>query len=251
LAAKQIILDGKVLEGTDQYGEWGVHTFEGWWDSPDVKTEQIARPKADGDFNLPVYYQARYPTLTGIFIADSEAKMFDGMNRFSALLRQPGRLQVVGYGPTQWADVQRASKNPITPQTDRVCLWQVRVKAPDPRKFGDSKTIAVATGAPVTAFHRGNYPATPSFIIRGDIPLGYTITVDGWNYTVTKALQTGRPHRLDYNNGRLYVDGILTQNSLGNTNIATIPPGKTIGVGLYATGAGSGSADMTIVDTYI
>lgn len=252
MAGKRITLDGQVLEGTDQYGEWGVHTFEGWWDSPDVKTRQVERPVGtDGDLDTPVDYQARYPTLTGIFIADSEAKMFEGMNRFSSLLQKPGRLEVAGYGRNQWATVKRTSGLIITPQTDRVCLWQARVKAPDSRKYGGSWTFVVATGAPINAFHRGTYPATPSFIIRGDIPLGYTITVNGWNYTVTKALQTGKPHRIDYNDGDLYVDGVLTQNSLGNTNVEAIPPGPGVGVGLYATGAGSGSADMTVFDTYI
>jgi hypothetical protein len=252
LAAKQIILDGKVLEGTDQYGEWGVQSLEGWWDSPDQKSEQTDRPQGiDGEFTLPVDYKARYVTPMGIFIADSEEKMFMGMNRFSAMLRQPGRLQVVGYGPDQWADVQRSSGLTITPETDRICRWQVRVKAPDPRKFGNSVTMAVATGSPVTAFHRGNYNAMPKFIVRGDMPGGWTLTVNGWNYTVTKPLVTGQPHRVDYNNGRLYVNGVLSQGNLGNTNTTPIPPGQSVGVGLYPVTTGSGSADMTIVDTYI
>jgi hypothetical protein len=252
LAGKRITLDGQVLEGFDEYGEWGVHTFEGWWDSPEPKERQVERPVgSDGDMDTPVDYKARYPTLTGIFIADSEAKMFEGMNRFSALLQQPSTLEVVGYGRTQWATVKRASGLVITPRTDRVCIWQARVKADDPRKYGASRTFAVATGSPVTAFHRGTYPASPSFIIRGSMPGGYTITVDGWNYTVTKPLVTGFPHRIDYNDGDLYVNGTLTQNSLGNTNLRTIPPGPGVGVGLYPVSTGSGSADMTVWDTYI
>jgi hypothetical protein len=252
LAGKQIKLDGKVLDCPDEYGDWGVHHFEGWWDSPDAKTKQVERPVgADGDLDTPVDYAARYPSLTGIFIANSEALMFEGMNRFSSLLQQPGVLEVNGYGRDQWANVRRTSQLIITPQTDRVCLWQAKLKAVDPRKFGRSRTFAVAVGAPVNAFHRGTYPASPSFIIRGDMPGGYTITVDGWDYRVTKALQTGKPHRLDYNDGDLYVNGTLTQNSLGNTNLRTIPPGPGVGVGLYPVTTGTGSADMTVWDTYI
>jgi len=64
-------------------------------------------------------------------------------------------------------------------------------------------------------------------------------------------LVTGQPHRVDYNNGRLYVNGVLSQGNLGNTNTTPIPPGQSVGVGLYPVTTGSGSADMTIVDTYI
>jgi hypothetical protein len=91
----------------------------------------------------------------------------------------------------------------------------------------------------------------PSFIVRGDMPGGWTLTVNGWNYTVTKPLVSGAPHRVDYNNGRLFVNGTLSQGNLGNTNTTPIPPGQSVGVGLYPNSTGTGSADMTITDTYI
>lgn len=249
--AKQILLDGKVLEGTDMYGEWGVHTFEGWWDSPDVKTEQIERPGADGDFDSPVYYQARYPTLTGIFIANSEALMFEGMNRFSGLLRQRGRLQVVGYGVPQWADVKRASGLVITPQTDRVCLWQARVKAPDSRKYGKSQDF-VRTNGVVSVFHRGNYDAKPTVVVRGSAPGGYRLNGPGGKqYKVTRALVTGIPHRIEFNDGRLRVDGNLVSTGVDSADVWPVPPGQNVDFDINVNSGGTAEATITITDTYI
>lgn len=247
--AKQILLDGKVLEGTDMYGEWGVHTFEGWWDSPDAKAEQTPRPGADGDFVLPVYYQARYPTLTGIFIAESESKMFDGMNRFSALLRNPGRLQVVGYGPTQWANVRRTSALVITPRSDRVCLWQAKVKAPDSRKYGNTRDFVLSGNGDVSVFHRGTYDAHATVVIRGVAPGGYTLWGPGGkNYTVTRPLVDGVPHRVEFNDGLLRVDGVLLPNA-GQSDVWAIPPGPATTFGFSTSG--TAAVTITVTDTFI
>jgi hypothetical protein len=223
--------------------------LEGWFDSPEVKGDTQDRPYQDGEFDLPIYNQARLVTVSGSLRAKSHAQLHEAGIFLTGAMS--GRFQVTGHGSTMWADVKRNSGIKFTPITDTFAQWQVRLKAVDPRKFGRAVTYAVATGSPVNVSHRGNYNAMPSFIIRGSMPGGYTITVDGWNYTVTRALVTGQPHRVDYNNGRLYVNGTLTQGNLGNTNRAPIPPGQSVGVGLYPVTTGSGSADMTILDTYI
>jgi len=240
---------GRTLSGPDRFGEWATTEIEGWWDSPEVKGDTAERPYQDGEFDLPTYNEARLITVNGHVRAKSHGHLHEAMNFFTGPMF--GRLTVSGHGVVQWADAKRNSGVKFTPVTDVFAQWQVRLKCVDPRKFGESKTVAVATGSPVTAFHRGNYNAMPKFIVRGDMPGGYTITVDGWNYTVTSALVTGAPHRIDYDNGKLYRNGVLTQGNLGNTNTAPIPPGKSVGVGLYPVTTGSGSADMTIIDTYI
>jgi len=223
--------------------------LDGFWDSPEIKGDTEDRPYQDGEFDLPVYNQARLVTATGNFHAASHQQLHEAMNFFTGPMS--GRLTVAGHGSIQWADAKRNGGVKFTPVTDVLAQWQVRLKCPDPRKFGESKTVAVATGAPISVFHRGNYNATPSFVVKGSMPGGYTITVNGWNYAVTLPLVSGKPHTVDYNNGRLYVNGVLAQNSLGNTNTTPIPPGISVGVGLYPMTTGSGTADMTITDTYI
>jgi len=228
--------------------------FAGWDDGVDMRIENTARPGAHGSFNLPVFQDARTVAISGSVFADSPRQLAQLRNRFAGLMAGglTGRIQVERYGAVQWADGRLASKPMFTERGGQNCAsFQIQLWCPDPRKYGESKTVAVATGSPVSVFHRGNYNATPSFIVRGDMPGGWTLTVNGWNYTVTKPLVTGAPHRVDYNNGRLYVNGVLNQGNLGNTNTTPIPPGQSVGVGLYPVTTGSGSADMTIVDTYI
>lgn len=223
--------------------------MDGWWDSPEIKGDTADRPYADGEFDLPTYNQARLITVSGNLHAAGHQQLHDAMNSLTGPLS--GRFQVAGHGAPIWAECKRNSGVKFTPVTDTFAQWQVRLKAVDPRKYGASTDFVAASGAPVEVFHRGNYGATPKFLIAGDMPGGYTLTVDGWDFTVSRAKVSGLNHRVDYNNGRLYVDGVLMSNALGNTNVTTVPPGKSVGFGLYPTAGGTGTATMTLVDTYI
>jgi hypothetical protein len=248
------------VAGLDFYGQGtdgliiGQDGFTGWDDGVDMRLEKVVRPYAHGSFNLPAFQDSRTIAISGVAIADSPRKLRQIRTRLTGLLADGGvgRVQVDHAGDVQWADCRLAAKTMFTEiGGNGIGSFQIQLWCPDPRKFGASVTTAVATGSPVQAFHRGNYNAMPSFVIRGDMPGGYTLTVNGWNYTVTKALVSGAPHRVDYNNGRLYINGVLNQGNLGNVNTTPIPPGQSVGVGLYPVTTGSGSADMTIIDTYI
>lgn len=246
--SEQITWAGRMLSGTDRFGEWITTNLDGWFDSPEVKGDAVEREGQDGEFDLPIQHRARLVTVSGHFRAAGHEQLHDAMNHFGA--PTVGRFTVAGHGPVMWADGKRNSGVKFTPITDTLAQWQVGLKFVDPRKYGNSKTFVLDAGATVQVHHRGNYGAMPKFVIRGDAP-SYTLTINGWNYAVSKALQTGKPHRIDYANGKLYVNGALTQNSLGNTNVTTIPPGASVGCGLFLTAGGTGSADMTVTDTYI
>lgn len=249
MVAKQITLGGKALDHRDEYGDWGVHTLEGWWDSPAAKGEEVPLPNADGDYNLPVHYEARYVTATGIYIADSEARMFHGMNRFSALLAAPSRLHVVGYGASQWADVVRTSQNVITPVTDTVCKWQLKMKARDPRKYGDTAQFPLS-GSYTNLFHRGSYLASPMVTVTGNAPGGYTIQEPGGvQYQVTGPLNPGQTHTIDFRTGVFRINGYIINGQTGVTDIWYIEPG--VAKGMRVTSAGVVNATATVVDTFI
>jgi hypothetical protein len=252
LATELIILDGQTLNGADRLGDWKTNSLEGWWDSPEPRGEEAERPQADGDFDLEVFYKARYVTITGRLRAETHEALHQGMNRFSALVQKRARLQVSGHGPAQWADVRRASGLSIAPVTDTFAHWQVRLKAVDPRKFGDLNTFTATPGAPTTVYHRGNYPALPKITVMGDTPNGYTLTVNGWSYTVSVPLVAGSPHVIDYNDGRLRIGGAVVQNSLGTTNTEYVWPGQSEQFSISrTTPAGSPVATMEVLNTYI
>jgi hypothetical protein len=245
-----VTLNGQALHGVDSFGHFLTTQLEGYFDSAPPKLQDTAREWQDGDYDLPVRYGSRPVTIGGRVICASESAAVQARNRLAGLVQGKVRLQVMDQGEATWADVKLTEPASVK-RTGRMVRFQYHLKAPDARRYGNTQVLAVATGSPIGVSHRGTYNATPSFIVRGDMPGGWTLTVDGWDYTVTRALVTGAPHRVDYNNGRLYVNGTLTQGNLGNTNRAPIPPGVTVGVGLYPVSTGSGSADMTITDTFI
>lgn len=246
---EQITWAGRTLSGVDRFGKWSTTEIEGWWDSPDTKGETEDRPNADGEFDLPVYNQARLVTVSGNVRTDGHGQMHEAMNFLTGPMS--GRLSVAGHGSVQWADMKRNSGVKFTPVTDTFAQWQVRLKAADPRKFGNTASFPLPAGATVSVFHRGNYPATPRITVSGSMSGGYTLTVNGANYIVTVPLVTGTPHVVDYNNGRLRINGAVVQNSIGNTNLATIPPGPAVAAGLFATSGGTGTATLELPDTYI
>lgn len=248
MAIENITLDGQKLSGNDQYGEWTTSTLDGWWSSPEPKGEQVARENADGDFDLPVHYEARYITIGGSLRAKGHEQQHAAMNRFTALVRKKARVQVLGHGAAQWVDVVRASGFKMEPLTDTYAQWQVRLKANDSYKYGDINRFSVPAGATEKLFHRGNSDAWPSFTVTGNMP-GYTLNVGGKAFTVTRALTSGS-HVVDFRDGRLRVNGTAVSGGVTTANLTPIPPGSGANFQLQPV-SGSGSAAVTVFDTYI
>lgn len=248
------------IAGLDFYGE-GLHElqikpdggFEGWDDGVDMRLENTARPQAHGSFDLPVFRDSRTVALSGNVFADSPEHLTQLQNSITGVLAGGQRdvIQVEQDGEVQWANCRLAAKTMFTREGTDWGTYQIQVWCPDSRKFGRAETYTAAVGAPLEVGHRGNYPATPSFVVRGNFPGGYTITLDGWNYTVTVPVTSGgSAHYIDYNTGHLVINGTIRQNSIGETNVTTVPPGKTVGFGLYPVTTGTGTAEMLLPDTY-
>lgn len=249
MAAESIILDGQKLSGEDHYGEWTATGLEGWWDSPEPKGESAPREGADGDFDTPLYYDARYVTITGSLRSANHEKQHQAMNRFAGLVQRKSRLQIVGHGAAQWSDVVRASGLKMAPVTDTYAQWQVRVKARDPRKYGERNRFSAESGVTVPIFHRGNYDAWPSFSISGNMPSGYGLRISGRVYSVTRPLTSGS-HFVDFRDGRLQVNGAYISGGVGAANVTSIPPGGGASFRLDPV-AGTGMATIDVFDTYI
>lgn len=239
-----------MLSGTDRFGEWTTSSLDGWWSSPEPKGHTEERENADGDYDLPVHYAARYVTIGGSVRTKGHAQQHQAMNRFTGLLRSKARLQVAGHGPIQWADVVRASSLKIEPVTDSYAQWQVRVKAPDARKFGDANVYTLAPNQTLPLFHFGNADASPVFEMTGDMPAGYTLWgPSNKTFVAPTAVSAARRHSLDMSEGLLKVNGNYWTGQVGNADLWTIPPGQQVNTGLTATG--TGTAKVTVYDTYI
>jgi len=252
--AEQITWAGRTLSGTDRFGEWVTQNdkFEGWWDSPDPKGESADRPNADGEFDLPVYSQARLITIGGNFHAKSHGQLHEAMNFFTGAMS--GRLTVAGHGSVQWADAKRNSGVKFTPVTDVFAQWQVRLKCVDPRKYGDMNTYTVPSStAYTTVFHRGNAVGYPTVVVAGSMPGGYVLQSSGGaEYRVTTALTSGNPHTIDMATGLLVRGGSVVSGGVTRADIWRIQGGSTAtNMRLQPITTGTATATVSMLDTYI
>lgn len=252
LATEGIQLDGQILSGEDRFGVWKTTgELDGWWSSPEPKGENISRTSADGDYDLPVDYEARYITLSGSLRARNHETQHAAINRFTALVRRRSLLQVDGHGDTQWANVVRAGAFKMEPRTGTYSVWQARVKAPDPCKYGRAQDF-VRTNGDVIVYHGGNYDAYPSIVVRGTAANGYHINGPGGKqYKVSRALMPGVPHRIEFKDGLLRVDGMLVPNGSPRSDVWPVPPGEDITFTVNVTNGGTAEGTITVTDTYI
>jgi len=240
---------GRTLSGVDRFGKWVCTSLDGWWDSPEVKGETSDRPNSDGEFDLPVYNEARLVTATGHLHAGSHAQLHEAMNFFTGAMA--GRFQASGHGSVQWADAKRNSGVKFTPVTDVFAQWQVRLKCVNPRKFGNSQDF-VRTNGTVSVFHRGNFNALPTVVVRGSAANGYRLNgPGGLQYKVTRALVSGIPHRIEFTDGRLRVNGTVVATGADSADVWPVPPGQSVDFDINVLSGGTAEATITVTDTYI
>ncbi|MDJ0321824.1 hypothetical protein [Pseudarthrobacter sp. PS3-L1] len=242
---------GRTLSGSDRHGVWTSEVPDGWWDSPDTKGEIVSRTNKDGDYILPIYNQARLVTFNGLLRAKSHEKLHQAGIFLTGAMT--GRAQVTDHGPTQWADAVRAGKIRFTPITDTLASWQVPLRCPDPRKYGEESKFTIPSLVSVTAYHRGNAPAYPSFVVAGSMPGGYTLTVGGSQFKVTEPLISGVSHGITFADGRLRIRGAVVHGGVGTAETPGIAAGTmpTVYLEPAAGSTGTATAFMTLTDTYI
>jgi hypothetical protein len=163
-----------------------------------------------------------------------------------------GRLKVQGHGPTLWADGRRNNGFQFLPITDKKATWQVRIKFNDPCQYGDTRTWEAAVGANAGGiFHHGNYNAVPRFLVVGNMPGGYRLTIKGQVFTVTKPLVAGQPHSIDYGDGRLRIGGAVVHGGLGYGFTPFVTPGLSTALSIEPLTTGTATVTLTLTDTYI
>lgn len=205
------------------------------------------RANADGEYDLPIFNQARLVTVGGNFYAKNHEQMHEAGNFLTAAML--GRLQVTMHGKTQWADAKRNSGIRFTPITDVIAQWQLRLKCPDPRKYGDTQSFPLSSEY-TNLFHWGNYRASPIVTVTGNAPGGYTIQEPGGvSYQVTGQLLPGQTHTVDFRTGVFRINGYIISGQTGITDIWYIEPGNA--KGMRVTSAGTVNATATVTDTFI
>ena len=241
-------IGGLTFSGGDGGEGFFIREWSGWWGGVDPKTDAVARPQADGDFDVPGFLEPRILTLTGRCHAKSAEYLEQYELRLSGLFGsgKSQRVMVDGPGGTQWADGRRAGSEFEIELWGAYAAYQLVVKFANPRKFGESRSF---TGTAPVAHHYGNFPATPVLTVTGASSGGYTISgPEGRSYVVTRALTSGTPHVIDMATGRLLIAGVVQVGAVSVAQTWAIPPGTKTSMSI--TG-GSAVLSVSVLDTYI
>ncbi len=252
-----IVIGGLQLHGRPGLGPLTVvkDGLDGWDDRVPLRGEQKAHPQGPGSYILPRYPDSRAPTIKGKVLAESflererEGLQLTGLGADGSL----ERIEVTKGGLTLWADayVDDVDVDPIHGSTYSdymLTLW-----CPDPLKYGESNTYTATVGGGQVAgiVNRGNYPATPQWLVQGSMPGGYVLYIMGQPFGVTRPLWSTLPHTIDYSDGRLRVDGVVVHHGLGTTYTPLVPPNVEAAISIAPLTTGNGTATLTLTDTYI
>lgn len=250
----QVTVDGRTLNSSDRYGDWKVLDWDGWTDSPERKLKSESRPLADGDYDADEFFDIREINITGRLKAKSHDMAHEAENWLKAMiLNGSGTMLVRGHGPDQSAKVKLAGaiKCKIEPGTDNYLRWQIRIKANDPYKYGETHPFAVASGNEVFVFQRGMVPAWPKLTITGNLPGGYEVGLVDRLIQVTKPLTAGQTHTIDTRSGILRSNGLVVAGGLGITELFRVKPGLPQSLLFMPRTTGSGTLKAEVTDTYI
>ncbi|MCP1414410.1 hypothetical protein [Paenarthrobacter sp. A20] len=224
--------------------------FDGWEDSPGIKGDNIARPDADGDYDLPIENEARWVNIGGILTSTSRQLLMSGGDALKG--RMAGRFQVENVLGVRWAESKRASPVKFVAINNFMATWQVRLKFDESTKYGDTRTWVASVGANAGGiFHKGNYNAFPKFTVAGAMPGGYRLTIMGQVFNVTQPLISGQPHSIEYSSGRLRIGGNVVHGGVGYGFTPYVPPGAITALSIVPGTTGTATATLSLTDTYI
>lgn len=247
-----VTLDGFPLSGVTRDGIWKINSLPGWNQRPPVKRNRESRTSGDGSFKTPVFYENRLITINGRLFTKNHDYLHQAEDMLNALGHRGGvKLLVEGHGPTQWATVDPRDSPDLTAVTGNFLQFQIPLEAIDPFKYGESYAVTGNTTDAASLFHRGTVSAWPVVTASASSSSGYTLTLNGRQVVVTRAIASSSPHEIDFRTGILRVGGSVVTGGLSTANFSPINPGMPQNMSI-STGSGSyGSITVRYSDTYI
>jgi len=238
--------------GSGNFSSFGLFIdpdgFEGYDDGVATRSRAVSRENAHGDYVVPGYLDARVVSISGWALTATAREMADLKRQFNALLAVDYGLVSFNHlgDEPRWGTATRAPgvapKFKVNGRTSTEASFQIQLKFPDPRFYGDTHTLAATAGNPVVSINRGNFAATSIITVSG-VASGYTITgPGGLTRSIVSPIAVGNPHVVDMATG--YVrnnSGFLEGVSSGST--WAVPAGGTASQTISST---SGSVSMSV-----
>lgn len=223
----------------------------GWWGRPGSAVQSTPRPGAHGEVDSEVRLGARIVTLQGNALGQA-SHIRSMADRLSGLGAEGDRQRLVVEedGDSTWSwcrvigvPVMRSGKN--APPS-----FMVTLRCANPRRFGKTREYPVAANTPSVMENRGNFPASPRFIVRGPQPSGYSIVSPGEaTFSVPWALPAGSTDVVDFATATVYRNGAELLNASNDPQTWRVPPAGAKQWQSAPTGSGSVVGEVT--DTHV
>ena len=182
------------------------------------------RPNAHGQFPAQGYLSGRVIPLSGQIQTSSLEYYEKAISNLAGVLAGggSGRLTVDLELGTTYADVYRHGKPNVKHVVyGSIAYYQMFLWAPDPQRFGETRSFPVGTSA--TVYHYGNFDAIPAVSVTGTG--AYTITDGTHLFTVSNPIAPGQTDTIDFAKGWVYRNGVLLFGAVSRAETITVPPG--------------------------
>lgn len=224
-------------------------------DGVGVRRPDTPRPGQHGSFDEPVLLESRIISVSGKCFARSEDELYDLGAELRGLgatgERFPLSIEHAGHSLWGWA---RRGAQPIFEDHPALLYadWQFDFWLPNPRLFGETRESVSTPGVYASAINRGNFPATPRFVVDAPFANGYRIEgPDGRLYTVVPPMTGSSKDVIDFSTGFVARNGTTMLDAVTSSRLWTVPGGAEVRWRITAIDGGTGSARMYLPDTYI
>ncbi|GAA0960182.1 hypothetical protein [Frigoribacterium faeni] len=228
--------------------------FTGWDDGVDIRRTEVERANAHGSFDAFGFLSARVASVSGVCIGSSQASTEQIGSRLTGLLAGggAGRMLVQRDSGNQFATGRLAARTRFAPRSSNPELadFQIQMWFHNPRKYGGAQEFTSAADGRWTAYHRGNFDASPFITVTGNAP---SYTIGGPNSTVYKVQEPvtpAAPHVIDLGSGQITVGGELRFGIASQADTWVIPSGQQIAQRIVPDG-GTIQATELVRDTFI
>ncbi|WP_136029215.1 hypothetical protein [Microbacterium sp. PF5] len=217
----------------------------GYTRSSSVRREDVPRAAQHGSFALSAYRDAQTFSIKGIAKRRTPEEMENLELHVRGLCGDGGwdTLAIDEGTGSYWAKVGLSSVDfDILGSDPTIAEFLIQLWSPDPWLLGEVEDFP----AGVPAFHRGNFPATPTLLVGAGTG-GYTITGPGGRIiTVTSA--PAAAHEIDFEQGGLFLNGVRQVGAITVFQDWKVPASLP---GVTATISGSRSLTQRVTKTKV
>lgn len=225
--------------------------WNGWKGNASTRHAQLERPWGDGAFPTRVLRSDRIVSCEGYVLADTHRDLLHQIEFLTAMPTDYGWLTVTEFGVTRraWAVPNLVQCDPVS-TSDLKAKFRVEWWCPEPWKYGDTRVVQTRFGGAVQVRNYGTVEASPVVTIIGpSTGSEVRMTLDGRTMRLAGGVPSGQRVAIDTASGVARDSGgkILSQRVFGE--LLRVPTGRA--VPLTVSGAGSGSVQVSITDTYV